>query len=396
MTNRARILLVVTGLALGSSARLWSQDVPPQVDTRWRAFLGCWESSGAALQWVCVIPAPGGGTSGVDLVTVTDGKVTSRERVSATGERVTTERDGCRGWESAEWSGQGPRVYLRAEALCAGGAQRNTSGIIAMSPSGEWLYVESVRLGGGQTGIRVARYREASAGAPLPAELAAPTLGAGGLWDKIRARVAAGAPLTTNDVIEASHHVDGAVVEAWLAERGERFAVDAKRLVALADGGVEGRVIDLLVAMAYPEAFARSVGVRSDTIANRYGPAYGFDPLCDPAYPGDYAWSYGCAPLGYWSRYGGNRYNGGWYPDGYPVIIVYQGGSGGGGTSGRAHGRVVKDRGYSQGEAAAAGQGASGSPSRGTGTQSPSGGSSSGSSSSGGGEQRTAKPRPPN
>jgi hypothetical protein len=387
MNTRTHITLVAGALLFARGTPGWGQDA--QVDPRWLAFLGCWESSTVAQLQVCVVSVAG--TSAVDLVTVADGQIAARERITATGERVASPPDGCAGWESAEWSPEGQRVYLRGESECTGGARRRESGLIAMSPNGEWLHVQSVTVGGGQTGVRVLRYREASAGIPLPAGIAAPP--PGGVWAVTRARAAAGARLTAEDVIEVARQVDATVLEAWLAERGEQVKLDAKRLLALANAGVPERVIDLMVATAYPAAFSRTVA-RPDTAAPRG--AFGADPFCY-----DYA-LYGCAGLMYnpysayspYSRYGHSGYGGGWYDGGYPVIIVYQGGPAG---PARSHGRVVNGRGYSEGETGGTAQAAA-RPS--SGSFQPSGSGSSGSSSSSGGssgsgEQRTAKPRPP-
>ncbi len=56
-------------------------------------------------------------------------------------------------------------------------------------------------------------------------------------------------------VIEASHAADSAVVAAWLMEREQRFNIDAKTLVQLADAGVPGAVTDALVAVSNPSVF---------------------------------------------------------------------------------------------------------------------------------------------
>jgi hypothetical protein len=387
------VLLVAGTLVFARGTSGWGQDAP--VDPRWLAFLGCWESSTVAQLQVCVVPAAG--TSAVDLVTVADGQIATRERITATGERVASAPDGCPGWESAEWSPEGQRVYLRGESECSGGARRSASGLIAMSPNGEWLHVQSVTVGGGQTGVRVLRYREASAGLRLPADVAAPP--PGGVWAVSRARAAAGARLTEADVIEVSRHVDATVLEAWLAERQEQIGLDAKRLLALADAGVPDRVIDLMVAMAYPAAFSKTVAARPEPAAPQGGST--FDPFC-------FDYLYGCpglmydpysafSPYSYGYRGGrGGGYGGGWYNGGYPVIIVYQGTGG----AARSHGRVVNGRGYSAGEMPGTAQAGarphigSSQPSGGSAGSGSSGGSSRSGSSSGSGEQRTAKPRP--
>jgi hypothetical protein len=60
------------------------------------------------------------------------------------------------------------------------------------------------------------------------------------------------------DIVEASGKVDTKAVEAWIAERGERFSIDADALLRLADAGVPESIIDVVVAVSYPERFAIS------------------------------------------------------------------------------------------------------------------------------------------
>ena len=70
------------------------------------------------------------------------------------------------------------------------------------------------------------------------------------------ARIYAARNIWLEDVAEAAERVDAKAVEAWVAERGERFAIDADALVKLADAGVSESIIDVVVAVSYPERFA--------------------------------------------------------------------------------------------------------------------------------------------
>src|ERR1700730_6453781 len=79
-----------------------------QLDPGWQPWLGCWTASARGVfsepeaQQGCVVPA--GGASAVDVVTVSSGRIVSRERVDPNGQHRQSERDGCVGWESAGWS----------------------------------------------------------------------------------------------------------------------------------------------------------------------------------------------------------------------------------------------------------------------------------------------------
>jgi len=241
-----------------------------QTDPRWQAWVGCWrpverptalgglEAFGVVeaprergdAPVVCVVPAAG--TTGVDITTVVNGSVVERERVVATGEQTPSAQEGCTGWERAEFSPDGRRVYRRAEGTCAGGQRRRSSGLLAISPEGQWLDVQGVTVGT-ETGVRVLRYREAISNLTLPAEVQSAVSGGRAARG---ARIAAAAPVSVAEVADAARRLDAAVVEGWLVERGAGFDVDAKRLVELADAGVPERVIDLVVALSYPKQFA--------------------------------------------------------------------------------------------------------------------------------------------
>jgi hypothetical protein len=406
MRTRTESLLVVVALLGAGTAPARAQD--EGVDPRWLAYVGCWEPNEAALSRLCVVPASG--TSAVDFVTVVNGQIAARERIAVTGERLETRRADCASWRSAVWSSHGQRVYLRSGDDCGDG--RDGTGLIAMSGAGQWLYIQSATVAG-QTGVRVQRYRDAARDIPLPAELAdAWRLGISATSE---ARAAAGAPLSIDDVVEASRSVERAVLEAWLIERAEPFTLDATRVVALADAGVPTPVIDLMVALSYPKVFAINTAARRGE--RRVAPADSsrrsiltatapIDPFC---FSSNFRYSHSlfdCAGLGglgyrYGYPYGFGYEYGGWYPGGYPVTIVYVGSPG---APARPHGRVVNGRGYRLGggegtpatprgfEPRSSGSTRSSAGASGTGyTQ---GSSTSSTSSSTSGEQRTAKPRP--
>jgi len=434
---------LAVGLLLGAAV---GRAQNPRPDQRWQAWLGCWRPesapapAGATARLVCVLPVPG--TPNVEIAAVVDSEIVSRDTMVATGERRATSRDGCDGWESATWSSEGQRVYLHSEFTCPGGLKRTTSGLMTLTPDGRWLDAQGVSLRG-QMSVRLVQYADAGLPGALPGEITAALRGRGlavGL-----SREAASAPVTLADVVEASHALDPALIEAWLGGAGQGFQLDAKKLVALSDSGVSDRVIDVMVALSYPQVFAvnpasgqeefapvsatRRAPVYADSL---YGTRYA-QPWCSSPWGWDYyrPWSYspyGCgydSPFGY-SPYGyspyGYGYNPwyggyGWNYGGGTVVIV---GGGGGGQS-APHGRVVKGHGYSQdgqtsgsgnqarprgGNAPSqerqrssdpgSGSSAGSSPPSSSGSSAPAPPSSSTSSrpSSGSSEGRTAKPRP--
>jgi hypothetical protein len=168
------------------------------------------------------------------------------------------------------------------------------------------------------------------------------------------ARVAAGANIGTKAVIEASKKSTPAVVEAWLLERGQRFALDANTLTQLADAGVPARVTDAMVAVSNPRQFAVAHAAPAaqynrpeDEVTGRRIPVFLAPPPYDP-----FSWGY--SPYGYGYGYGypyGYGYNGygygGYYGYPYygsPVIVVP-----GGNVPGTNGGRMVRGQGYQPG-----------------------------------------------
>ncbi|NUO39970.1 MAG: hypothetical protein HOQ31_15365 [Gemmatimonadaceae bacterium] len=348
-TRSAALVAALVGLAAGAAGA-------QQPAGSWQGWLGCWTAGpaiggmapSALAPLVCITPTADANV--VDLVTVSDDKIVSTQRIDASGRELPVETKGCTGTQRAQWSADGRRVYLKATATCDGLA-RTTSGIIAMSPTGEWLDVQGVSAGSDE-GVRVARYRDAGVPSAVPEQVAAALRSRATASQG--ARLLAGATIGSSAVIEASRAVAPAVVQAWLLERGQAFALDAAELVRLADAGVPGPVTDAMVAVSNPQVFAvarpeapsRDPRRADDDVVGRRIYVY-MDPLYSP-----YGWGY--APYGYGYGYGRYGYstlgygNYGYGPGLYgypgylpPVVIVNPG-------QAQARGHAVKGRGYTQ------------------------------------------------
>ncbi len=277
--------------------------------------------------------------------------------------------------------------------------------------------------------------------------------------DARMARLAASVPIAPKDVIEAIEKVSAETVQVWVVEHAEPFALDAGRLIEMADAGVPASVIDVVVAVTYPEKFVVNQG---DPLglpqagAGQGGSASAYDaglnPFEDPFYdpyarygypPYGYGSSYGIS-VGYYGRYGypyggfggyggfGYGYGGypgyggfgfgygpypgygGWgYGIGAPIVVVDRrtGGTGGisGGvsSSGSTRGRVVRGGGYTSADSGGGSTGRSARPRSGSSASSGSASSrgSSGRSSAASAPRssrsspqstgRRAQPRPP-
>jgi hypothetical protein len=368
----------------------------PATDSRWLPWYGCWQPvDEVGDHLLCIRPLAD--DAGVEMVTYSEGRIVSQETLRADGEQRAQSREGCNGWESASFSEDTRRVYLRSEFACEGAVRRTSSGLISMTSPRTWMDVQVVGVGG-RNGVRVVRYelasseRVAAAGIEPIAE------------DRVMAvhtaRTAVSGSIDIDDIIDASAHSTPEAVEVWVVERGDRIKLDSDKLVRMADAGVPESVIDLVVAVSYPNRFAvdresRESELRAPERTGDDEDVYAYPGYIDPFYwdPfrfGGYGWY---SPWGY-------RGGRGWY---YPPIVVVPAPGDG---EAEPPGRVVKGRGYTRGGRTVSEPGSGGSyrppPSEGkrpdASTAKPSGSStgsaSTGSSgSSGKSEPRKAKPR---
>jgi hypothetical protein len=220
----------------------------------------------------------------------------------------------------------------------------------------------------------------------------------------LRARQAIAERPTLADIMEASDKAATRVVEALLVETEPDLNLDSRALIALDDAGIDHSVIDLLVALSYPERFVVERRNRGGTWSSGYGGAFG--GLYDPIWYSDF-YPYYVTPFGY--HYLGSRYNPFFYGGalGGPFVVIPSG-SGGAvepamqAISGRGYSRVVPrgvDGGAAGPRSPAVGSGSTGSRGRtgssSGGTSATSGGYSGGSGQSSGGSStgRRAVPR---
>ncbi len=338
--TRARlgVAATISALALALPFAAQAQSQGSSLDARWQPWIGCWRpipptangqasytaprNSNAPL--VCVVPESAENTpSSVRVITIANGKLVAQDTIDANGQSISRSKDHCNGVESASWSADGHRLYVTSDYACPGGLKRTSSGLFAISPAGDWVNVQSVDANGAKR-VNTLRYSDAGKPADIPADIAQ-ALNTGGL-EVSTARAAAGARLTTADIVEASHKVEPSVVAAWIVDRGQTFNVDANQLIALADAGVPGSVTDAMVAVSYPKSFVVNppgVGAETsvDSAANTPGAdierstGRNIEAVMMPAYsPYDYS-PFGFAPYGFYDGFGYPGY--GYAPYGY-------------------------------------------------------------------------------
>jgi len=355
----------------------------------WAPWIGCWEADsapeGAAL---CIRPADDQ-ENAVEILRVEDGEILERELVWADGARHETIREECEGWEEGRFSQDGRRLFLNSEHTCESGLVQRGGGIMALAGPDEWLDVRYLEVGDAPSAW-VQRYTPA----PLAVAQGVGLDEVAELQGSMRARgarVAAAQAPDVEDVIEASSILPAEPVEAWVAETGRPFGLDARDILAMDEAGVPDQVVDIVVAVSNPDVFALHDGTRVEErdFDDRGRPGYRPDPRgrvgigwYDPFYYGSFRYGSRYSPFGY----GYGSYWG--YQPSVVIVDRRDGGSSGGG-------RVIAGQGYRGPRSSMPGSG-SGSSARG------SSGSGSGASaappsrgSDRGSTGRKAKPRPP-
>ena len=419
---KASIVLALVLAAVGSPAHA------QQADSRWAPWLGCWQMLddrtregnpsgaeavsdlrerplGAAMTGITVCVAPASQPGGVTLSTQASGEPAFEQTIIADGLAHPMNEAGCGGSQRAEWSQDGRRLFASAELTCANQPVRKISGLALITGDGQWVDVQALEIDG-RPNVRVRRYRRT-----------------GNTAASLRGLPAAA--FTIDAVKEASTKVAPAALEAALIETRSRFNLNSTALVALDDAKVPGEVIDLMVALSYPERF--EVERRADSGLDLFPSSY-LDPLSAgylgfgypyySGYPGYYGnYSYYYSPFGY-----SGLYNPAYY---YPGAVIVGSGTGTPSSNDTGDGRVVNGVGYTRirpreavtadsagdgggdggrasgssrrggGTATTSGYSGSGGASSGSGSSSGGGGSSAGSGGSGGGGGggRTAQPR---
>ncbi len=363
MTNSRHlaVALVTATIAFGGAvgARAQSAATPSSVaapagDARWTAWLGCWRAvddfAGTGAR-VCVTRAG----NDVTLQTVVGGQIVSEDvRVADGAERPVRESD-CTGTTTSHWSADGHRAYRTATASCGTDESRTLAGVDYFVPGPVWVDVQTVTLKGA-TNVRVSRYTRAqlqrlpdgTAVPAAPSRVAAPVVSRG--W-------------TTDEVVEASRVLPPDGVQAAIGEGPTAFRLNAASLSRMADGGVAEGVIDLVVALTYPEKFtvdrATSWGGSSLAMGSTLWADPFFAQIVGPAALYDCYSPYGWASDSYWSgcsRYNpylyGNYpgyYNGYYGANGpYGTWVSTSPGPGPGNGPTEGGGRLINGRGYTQ------------------------------------------------
>ena len=319
---------------------------------------------------VCVTRAPE--PSGAIMITRVAGEAALEQSVMADGVSHPVAHSDCRGTQSATWSRDGRRLFASAELTC-GEDRRKVSGLTMLEDPLTWLDIQSIEVGD-RTEVRLRRYTRPAQAQPGGSSTPAGPVGRA-VW-------------SVDDVVDATARLTPAVLEAALVETHAHVGLNSRSLVALDDAGVSDTVIDLLVALAYPDKFLVESRTEADRgtffftesdIEHQSAPWF-YSPLFSRAY---------YAPFGY---YYAPYYAFSPFVTLPPAVIVIDGETPA--DPGRGDGRVINGLGYTRvrpRDASARGDqenasaaSSTGAASGGGATMSPAGASQNGSSGGGG------------
>ena len=306
---------------------------------RWTPWVGCWalvtenvrEGEGSArAAALSPVDAPAVDEStvprtcvtrtgeGVTMVTTVPEQPPITQ-VLVTGASRDIEDGSCRGTERTEWSPSGARLFARAEVTCDG-KPRTITGMGLITPGGQWLDIRTFTIDG-RDATRVSRYR------------------------RVAGVVVQGTPLKVDEIKDAVTRVAPSVVEAAIAETRPQFAVNRKLLLELSDASVPAPVIDMMIAVSYPQEFVVESGPAPRDRA--YGSPSYRSSVYDPFFDFGYFPSYYYSPFAY-------GYIGRYDPFLFPPYWSGRPGGGGGGigsgddTPMRGTGRAVNGQGYTR------------------------------------------------
>lgn len=249
MTTFHRRLAIAAGAIILAVPAVPAQHAEP--GPRWRGFIGCFTAMPAdemldkattSARIVCITPSTSPDVAVISAVA--DGKLLTRDSIDASGRVRGVNDSGCAGTQTARWSADGRRVFLRSSTSCQG-IPTEMSAILAVTPAGDWVDIRRISTPQ-RSNVRVAKYRDVGLSGAVPPEIA----------DSLRGRalsieagrLAAGAPVGTAALIEAARAMDSGVVIAWIAEGGQRFAADRRALSELAGAGVSAAITDAVVS----------------------------------------------------------------------------------------------------------------------------------------------------
>ena len=265
------------------------------LDARWVPWLGCWHLWGGAVRTGgptrgrpehrrphVRVYDPGGGRH------LFDGQGGERLLVErhlvADGAQHTVDEDGCLGWERSDWSADGHRLFTSGELRCGDAPTRTVTGVSIMASTSSWVDIQYVQYGDREQ-LEVRRY------SPMPVLEADAVLGVDVLpFEPVeirRARRASTETLGLADVTEANERTMPRVVEALLVETEPISTSTRMHSSRWMMPESTAQVIDLMVALSYPEYFVVERRNRGGSWSSGLASFGGGYSVYDPIWYGD-------------------------------------------------------------------------------------------------------------
>lgn len=326
-TTAALVMFALAAAALPARAQ---SSQAARLDPRWTPWLGCWAADSSAAgagarqsNVSCVIPLSG--SSGVEQVAISRGRITERRRLVADDRPLPFDENGCKGTRTAEWSANGRRVYTRASYTCNIGLVGTSNSVLSLTQSGDWLETETVHAGQGSI-EHVDHWRDVGVPAGVPADVAA-ALESRRLAVRT-ARASAAVPLSASDVMDALQHADSSTVREWILASGQRFSLSGDDVAALVRANVPRGVLQAMVAWAPQPGAATTPGYDQDAYlkATSGYPAGSSVVVVEPPQnpsPGPmYCTGFTCYPANQYSAFNGYEYAPYIAPPFYPYAFV--------------------------------------------------------------------------
>jgi hypothetical protein len=306
---------VVLGLLPGTirdveAASHTDSRVAVDIDSRWLPWIGSWRLVSETVDtadekqggdFVLRI-SPGDERNTVKMKAFQGKTVLFEDAIVTNGLSQPLKNKKCSGWFQYSWSETGKRLLFESKSSCPDEPLQKISGLSIINEYGEWLDIQLLQRGDDRV-ITLRRY------SPVPDS--ARDAGQYKTGEIHPGRVSAGTGFSIDEVVELSRKVAPEVLEAAMVEYYEPFPIDSKTLVYLSDSGVSSHIVDLMVALSYPEKFSVepqtvSIAPRDDSAQSGgdvyyVNPPYGSYYIFDPYFP----W--------YWSPYTYSLYWGsGW------------------------------------------------------------------------------------
>jgi hypothetical protein len=273
--------------------------------------------------------SPGNRETAVTVQAFQDETLLFEDTIVADGAYQSLEDEECSGWTRYSWSDTGKRLLFESESSCTGELPREISGISVIDDRGRWLDIQLLR----DQNERIMTIRRYS-----PVDDAEDFAGLG-IRAARRAYPSSGASFSIDEIIELSNRVASEVLEVAVMELYRPFNINSKTLVRLADAGVPTPVVDLMVALSFPEKFYVErdtiyMAEKSHSTSSGPGRGYYYTPYMYHSY---HPW--------YWAPYSHPYY---WYSywGVWPCYGCYPGPPPEGGQ--RTSGRLVAGQGYTR------------------------------------------------